>query len=396
MSQLMSQFMSQLQYETMSLNTAEELINDIRQGKMVILMDDEDRENEGDIVIAAECVTADTINFMAMQARGLICLTLIEERCRKLELPLMVSNSDNLARHGTNFTLSIEAAEGVTTGISAADRAHTVRTAVAANARPGDIVTPGHIFPIMARPGGVLSRAGHTEAGCDLARLAGCEPAAVIVEIMNADGTMARRPDLEEFARLHELKIGTIADLIHYRVVNEQTIEPLSSGVIDTDYGPFELHSFRDTTEGKVHIALVKGEIRSAEPTLVRVQVMSSLRDLICAQPPATGPGWNFKRCMERVAAEGRGVVVLLASGEASDDVARGIDIALGTASSAIPPAAGQQNTYFNVGVGSQILRELGVGQMRLMGAAIKYNAISGFDLEVVSFESPGDGGEAH
>jgi 3,4-dihydroxy 2-butanone 4-phosphate synthase/GTP cyclohydrolase II len=285
---------------------------------------------------------------------------------------------------------------GSTTGISAADRAHTVRTAVAANARPGDIVTPGHIFPIMARPGGVLSRAGHTEAGCDLARLAGCEPAAVIVEIMNADGTMARRPDLEEFARLHELKIGTIADLIHYRVVNEQTIEPLSSGVIDTDYGPFELHSFRDTTEGKVHIALVKGEIRSAEPTLVRVQVMSSLRDLICAQPPATGPGWNFKRCMERVAAEGRGVVVLLASGEASDDVARGIDIALGTASSAIPPAAGQQNTYFNVGVGSQILRELGVGQMRLMGAAIKYNAISGFDLEVVSFESPGDGGEAH
>ena len=375
----------------MSLNTAEELINDIRRGKMVILMDDEDRENEGDIVIAAECVTADIINFMAMQARGLICLTLTEKRCQTLALPLMVSDGDNLARHGTNFTQSIEAAEGVTTGISAADRAHTVRTAVAANAKPGDIVTPGHIFPIMARSGGVLSRAGHTEAGCDLARLAGFEPAAVIVEIMNADGTMARRPDLEQFAAQHGLKIGTIADLIHYRVVNEQTIEPQSRGEINTDFGTFELRCFRDTTEGKVHIALVKGDIRSDEPTLVRVQVMSSLRDLICAQPPTTGPGWNFKRCMERVAEEGRGVVVLLASGESTEDVTRGIDIALGTASSPSSGSAGQQNTYFNVGVGSQILREVGVGQMRLMGAAVKYNAISGFDLEVVSFEAPGD-----
>jgi 3,4-dihydroxy 2-butanone 4-phosphate synthase/GTP cyclohydrolase II len=375
----------------MSLNTAEELINDIRRGKMVILMDDEDRENEGDIVIAAECVTADIINFMAMQARGLICLTLTEKRCQTLALPLMVSDGDNLARHGTNFTQSIEAAEGVTTGISAADRAHTVRTAVAANAKPGDIVTPGHIFPIMARSGGVLSRAGHTEAGCDLARLAGFEPAAVIVEIMNADGTMARRPDLEQFAAQHGLKIGTIADLIHYRVVNEQTIEPQSRGEINTDFGTFELRCFRDTTEGKVHIALVKGDIRSDEPTLVRVQVMSSLRDLICAQPPTTGPGWNFKRCMERVAGEGRGVVVLLASGESTEDVTRGIDIALGTASSPSSGSAGQQNTYFNVGVGSQILREVGVGQMRLMGAAVKYNAISGFDLEVVSFEAPGD-----
>ena len=369
----------------MALNTAEEILNEIRLGKMVILMDDEDRENEGDLVIAAECVTAKEINFMATEARGLICLTLTEERCRKLELPLMVD--DNKARHGTNFTLSIEAAEGVTTGISAADRAHTLRTAVAANTRPADIVTPGHIFPIMARPGGVLSRAGHTEAGCDLARMAGFEPAAAIVEIMNADGTMARRADLEAFAEAHGLKIGTIADLIHYRVVNEKTIEQVSSGAIDTDYGEFVLHTFRDTTEGKVHMALVKGTIEPDEPTLVRVHVAGSVRDLLCAQPPCAAPGWNIKRCLDRVLEAGKGVVVLLAGDESSEDILRGVDIALGRTPAPRAVQDGSQNTYFTVGVGSQILRELGVGKMRLMGAPIKYNAISGFDLEVVEYE---------
>ncbi len=372
----------------MSLNTAEEIINEIRLGKMVILMDDEDRENEGDVVIAAECVTAENINFMASHARGLICLTVSEDRCRKLNLPLMVDNHNNQAQHGTNFTLSIEAAEGVSTGISAADRAHTVRTAVARNAVPSDIVTPGHVFPIMAKPGGILSRAGHTEAGCDLARMAGFEPAAVIVEIMNADGTMARRPDLEEFAQLHGLKIGTIADLIHYRVVNEKTVEKLSSGQVDTDYGQFELTSFRDSTEGKIHIALVMGDIAADEPCLVRVHVAASVRDLLGMKIADAAPGWNIRRCLERVAAEGKGVVVLLAGEEQSDDVRRDVDIALGKAPMPRPVADGSHNTYFTVGVGSQILRELGVGKMRLMGAPIKYNAISGFDLEVVSFEA--------
>jgi 3,4-dihydroxy 2-butanone 4-phosphate synthase/GTP cyclohydrolase II len=372
----------------MSLNTAEEIINEIRLGKMVILMDDEDRENEGDIVIAAECISAEHINFMAVHARGLICLTLSEERCRKLELPLMVDNHNNQAQHGTNFTQSIEAAEGVTTGISAADRAHTVRTAVARNAVPGDIVTPGHIFPIMAKPGGVLSRAGHTEAGCDLARLAGFEPAAVIVEIMNADGTMARRPDLEEFAKQHQLKIGTIADLIHYRVVNEKTIEPVSQGMVDTDYGKFSMTAFRDNTERKAHIALSMGDITADEPTLVRVHVAASVRDLLGARVPDVAPGWNIRRSLEHVASEGKGVVVLLGNDETADDVLRDVDLALGKVPAPKPVADGSSNTYFTVGVGSQILRELGVGKMRLMGAPIKYNAISGFDLEVVSFEN--------
>ncbi len=372
----------------MTLNTAEEIINEIRLGNMVVLMDDEDRENEGDIVIAAECVTAANINFMAVHARGLICLTLSEERCRKLELPLMVDNHSNQAQHGTSFTLSIEAAEGVTTGISAADRAHTVRTAVARNASPEDIVTPGHVFPIMARPGGVLSRAGHTEAGCDLARLAGFEPAAVIVEIMNPDGTMARRPDLEKFAAEHGLKIGTIADLIHYRVVNEKTIEAVSSGPVDTDYGPFTMTSFRDSTEGKAHIALVLGDIDADEPTLVRVHVAASVRDLLGARVPEAVPGWNIRRSLEHVASEGKGVVVLLGSYETPDDVLHDVDIALGKLAPPRPVADGSHNTYFTVGVGSQILREVGVGKMRLMGAPIKYNAISGFDLEVVSFET--------
>lgn len=368
----------------MALNTAEELINDIRLGKMVILMDDEDRENEGDIVIAAECVNAAHINFMATHARGLICLTLSEQRCEQLKLPLMVD--DNRASHGTNFTMSIEAAEGVTTGISAADRAHTVRTAVARNAVAEDIVTPGHIFPLMAQPGGILSRAGHTEAGCDLARMAGFEPAAVIVEIMNDDGTMARRPDLEKFAELHDIKIGTIADLIHYRLANEKTVEEVSRGPVETDYGSFELVTFKDTTAGNVHLALVAGDVKPQEPTLVRVQTCSSVRDLFTTRPPNSEPGWSMKRCLERVASVGKGVIVLLAEHESTEEILRGVDIALGNQPKSRPEIAGQ-TTYFTVGVGSQILRDLGVGKMRLMGAPIKYNAISGFDLEVVDYE---------
>ena len=238
----------------MLLNTVEELIEDIRQGKMVILMDDEDRENEGDLVMAAPMVRPEDINFMATNARGLICLPLSEQRCQQLNLSLMVAGDNNSSSHGTPFTLSIEAAEGVTTGISAADRARTVQAAVASNARPQDIVQPGHIFPLKAQPGGVLSRAGHTEAGCDLARLAGFEPAAVIVEIMNEDGTMARRDDLERFAKQHDLKIGTIADLIHYRLVTEKTINCVNERKVNTHYGEFILKTYLDNARNEKHL----------------------------------------------------------------------------------------------------------------------------------------------
>ena len=245
----------------MELNSPEQIIDDIRQGKMVILMDDEDRENEGDLVIAAEMVRTEDINFMATHARGLICLTLTKERCQQLNLPLMVKS--NGAAFETNFTLSIEAAEGVTTGISAADRAQTIRVAVRTNALPEDIVQPGHIFPLMAQPGGVLRRAGHTEAGCDLARLAGMTPAAAIVEIMNDDGSMARRPDLEKFAQKHQLKIGTIADLIHYRTTNEHTIERGTQAQVMTNQGEFTCISYADSIQDVTHLAFVKGDIRN-------------------------------------------------------------------------------------------------------------------------------------
>jgi 3,4-dihydroxy 2-butanone 4-phosphate synthase/GTP cyclohydrolase II len=254
-----------------TLHNVEALVEDIRQGKMVILMDDEDRENEGDLIMAASMVRPEDINFMATHARGLICLTLTEARCRQLKLPLMVR--DNHSSHGTNFTLSIEAASGVTTGISAADRAVTVQAAVRSDARPEDIVQPGHIFPLMAQPGGVLSRAGHTEAGCDLARMAGLEPAAVIVEIMNDDGTMARRPDLEKFAEAHGLKMGTIADLIQHRSLYEQTVERLEEARVDTLYGPVRLVTYQDKLEGAVHLAIVKGDIVQDQVTTVRVHL---------------------------------------------------------------------------------------------------------------------------
>jgi 3,4-dihydroxy 2-butanone 4-phosphate synthase/GTP cyclohydrolase II len=367
----------------MGLNTTEELINDIRLGKMVILMDDEDRENEGDIIIAAECVKPADINFMAKYARGLICLTLSEERCKQLNLQPMVENNE--CQHQTNFTVSIEAAEGVTTGISAADRAHTVRTAVARNAKAEDIVQPGHIFPLKARLGGVLSRAGHTEAGCDLARLAGFDPSSVIVEIMNDDGTMARRPDLEKFAEEHDIKIGTIADLIHYRVLNEKTIEKINEGTVDTDFGEFTLHTYRDSLHGDAHFVMVKGDIDPAEPTLARVHLTNTVRDVLSAQAP--GPqGWNIQRALKRVADEGKGVVVVIANQESNDDLIASADIVLGNRPVPTPVADGSKNVNLTVGLGSQLLRDVGVGKMRLLGQPIKYNAISGFDLEVVEF----------
>src|SRR5450432_1452068 len=261
------------------LNMIDEILEDLRRGKMAVIMDDEDRENEGDLIMAADCVRPQDVSFMARYGRGLICLTLTRERCKDLRLPLMVTSTD--AQHGTNFTVSIEAAEGVTTGISAHDRAHTVRTAVRAGARAEDLRQPGHVFPLMAQPGGVLTRAGHTEAGCDLARLAGFSAAAMIVEILNDDGTMARRPDLELFARAHGLKIGTIADLIRYRLKNERSVERVFEETVETEYGSFKLFCYEDHVNKTVHIALVKGDLNSTLPPLVRVHIQDALRDMV-------------------------------------------------------------------------------------------------------------------
>ena len=366
----------------MELNSTEEIIDEIRQGRMVILLDDEDRENEGDLIMAAEQVRAEDINFMARYARGLICLTLSSERCRQLDLPLMVQ--DNRAAHATNFTVSIEAAEGVTTGISAADRARTVRAAVSPNATPEDIVQPGHIFPVMAQPGGVLSRAGHTEAGCDLARLAGFEGAAVIVEVMNEDGTMSRRTDLEAFAREHNLKIGTIADLIHYRAVNEKTVVCTNQRRVTTPYGEFELRTYQDQARDEYHFALVKGDIKSDEPTLVRVHVGNTARDVLGIRRESDDQhsNWTFQNAMERVRAEGKGVVVLICHSETTQDIEESIDWLL----SGQQRRPSQDLVYKQTGAGSQILRDIGVHKMRLMSTPLRYTAISGFDLEVTEY----------
>lgn len=367
----------------MKLNSIEEIIEDFRQGKMVVLMDDEDRENEGDLIIAADKVRAEDINFMAKHARGLICLTLTRERCRQLNLPLMVETSTS--PFGCNFTVSIEASTGVTTGISAADRARTIRAAVAADAKPADIIQPGHIFPVMANEGGVLRRAGHTEAGCDLAKLAGLTPASAICEIMNEDGSMARKADLEKFAREHDLKIGTIMDLIHYRIANEQTIERIRQYSLKTEHGEFSVYCYRDLIKegGPVHMALVKGDIRADEPTLARVLVADTVRDLLGIANPAQ-PSWSLHRSMARINEEGKGVVVVLASEKGSADVLSRL-ATIDKLNDQDIPAPAPHGIYLNVGTGSQILRDVGVGKMRLLSYPTKY-AISGFDLEVVEY----------
>ncbi|MBA4289921.1 MAG: 3,4-dihydroxy-2-butanone-4-phosphate synthase [Pseudomonas sp.] len=360
----------------MALNSIEELIEDIRAGKMVILMDDEDRENEGDLIIASECVTAEHINFMARFARGLICMPMTRERCETLKLPLMAPR--NGSGFGTKFTVSIEAAEGVTTGISAADRARTVQAAAAKNAKADDIVSPGHIFPLMAQPGGVLARAGHTEAACDLARMGGFEPSGVICEIMNDDGTMARRPELEVFAAEHGIKIGTIADLIHYRLIHERTVERVSEQVLDSELGTFNLVTYRDSLENDVHIALTLGAICADEPTLVRVHNMDPLRDLFMVNQPGR---WSMRAAMAQVAKDGSGVVLLLGNPLTGPDLLAHLERQLGGDAKPANPT-----TYSTVGAGSQILRDLGVRKMRLMSSPMKFNAISGFDLEVVEY----------
>jgi 3,4-dihydroxy 2-butanone 4-phosphate synthase / GTP cyclohydrolase II len=368
----------------MQLNTIEELIEDMRHGKMVILMDDEDRENEGDLIMVAEQVRPEDINFMATYARGLICLTLTPERCKQLDLPLMVS--DNKSQHTTNFTVSIEAAEGVSTGISAADRALTVRAAVRTNAKPNDVVQPGHIFPLMSQPGGVMSRAGHTEAGCDLARLAGFEPAAVIVEVMNADGTMARRPDLEQFAEQHGLKIGTIADLIHYRAVKEKTVECINKRKVETLFGELDLLTYRDLARGDLHFAMVKGSITPEEATLVRVHVMDIARDVLSIKRySATGTKlWTYQEALKCIS-EKNGVVLLICHDESTVDVEESIDWLI----SGKQQRRNADVLYKQIGTGAQILRDLGVRKMRVMSAPMRLTALSGFDLEVVGYLSP-------
>ncbi|MFA7386384.1 MAG: bifunctional 3,4-dihydroxy-2-butanone-4-phosphate synthase/GTP cyclohydrolase II [Thiohalobacteraceae bacterium] len=368
----------------MSLNTVEELVEDIRQGKMIILMDDEDRENEGDLVMAASKVRPEDINFMAKYGRGLVCLTLTRERCRQLKLPLMVDA--NGSAHSTNFTVSIEAAEGVTTGISAHDRARTIQAAVAADAKPGDIVMPGHIFPLMAQPGGVLTRAGHTEAGCDLARLAGFDPAAAIVEILNEDGTMARRPDLERFAAEHGLKIGTIADLIHYRIENEKTVERVAECMLPTQFGDFRLVAFEDSIDKDVHLALIYGELDTSKPVLVRVHVQGMLCDLLGAQ---TGDcGWPLRDALERMAREGAGVVIVLGKAEDPASLVRRIRHYAESGPHGEPPRRAGREELRTYGLGAQILADLGITQLRVLSAPKKMHGITGFGLEVVEYVS--------
>ncbi len=368
------------------LDSAEDIIADIKAGKMVILMDDEDRENEGDLVMAAELVRAEDINFMARYGRGLICLTLTQDRCRQLRLPQMVSRNEE--SHKTAFTVSIEAASGVTTGISAHDRAHTVRAAVKADARPEDLVQPGHIFPLMAQPGGVLTRAGHTEAGCDLARLAGCTPAAVIVEILNEDGTMARRPDLEKFAREHGVKLGTIADLIRYRLDNEHTVERVAETHVNTEFGEFRLVTYQDTIDNTVHLAMVKGAIDPEQPSLVRVHVRNMLQDVLGVQHGDFA--WPLRLAMKRVADDGQGVIVILRKPESPRELLQQI-VSLNQNGADDHSAHDPRPMLRTYGIGAQILSDLGVRKMRVLSAPRRMQGISGFGLEIVEYVSPSE-----
>ena len=357
-----------------ALSPIAEIIAEIRAGNIVVLVDDEDRENEGDLVFAAQFVTAEKINFLAKHGRGLICMPITREHAERLGLRPMVEQ--NRSRHGTNFTVSIEAAEGISTGISAHDRALTIKVAAAPEAGPGDIVQPGHVFPLIAQPGGVLVRAGHTEACCDLARLAGLEPAAVLCEIMREDGTMARLPDLVEFAASHQLKIGTIADLIEYRSRNESLVQRVSEREIRTAWGGFRLFSYRDLALGSIHLALTLGRIDAGEETLVRVHEPLSVVDLLEA-----GPGthsWGVGEALEAIRRAGAGVMVMLNCTQSAQALEARLD--------ASAPRAGRGMDLRVYGIGAQILRDLGVGRMRLMAAPRKMPSMTGFGLEVTGY----------
>ncbi|MDD2881716.1 MAG: bifunctional 3,4-dihydroxy-2-butanone-4-phosphate synthase/GTP cyclohydrolase II [Rhodoferax sp.] len=361
-----------------AISPVEDIVADIKAGRMVILVDEEDRENEGDLVMAAEHVTADAVNFMARFGRGLICLTLTKERCERLQLPPMtVRNGD---KKGTAFTVSIEAAEGVTTGISAADRACTVLAAVAQNAKADDLVQPGHIFPLQAVEGGVLMRAGHTEAGCDLAAMAGCEPASMICEIMKDDGTMARLPDLQLFAAEHGIKIGTIADLIHHRSRVESLVEHVGSRPLKTAFGEFTAHAFKDKTAHGVHLALVKGQWDENEAVLARVHEPLSVLDAL--EVGRTMHSWSLDASLKRVASEGKGVVVFLNCGESGNQLLDQFD---GTARASHGPERGRMDLR-SYGIGAQILRECGVRKMHLMSTPRRMPSMTGYGLEIASY----------
>ena len=365
-----------------AISPVQDIVADMRAGRMVILIDEEDRENEGDLVMAAEHVTADAVNFMARFGRGLICLTLTRERCESLQLPPMTARNGD--KKGTAFTVSIEAAQGVTTGISAADRARTVQAAVAQHAQPQDLVQPGHIFPLQAVDGGVLMRAGHTEAGCDLAAMAGCAPAAMICEIMNDDGTMARLPDLQIFAAVHGLKIGTIAGLIEHRSRVESLIEQMGTRTISTAFGEFTAHAFRDTTGQGVHLALVKGQWDASDTVPTRVHEPLSVLDVL-EVGRTTLHSWSLDAALAHIAKEGKGVVVLLNCGESGRQLLAQFE---GTARPAHgAPERGRMDlrTY---GIGAQILRQCGVQKMCLMGNPRRMPSMTGYGLEITGYIS--------
>ena len=357
----------------MEFNSTEEIIQDVAAGKIVILLDDEDRENEGDLVCAAELIDDKKINFMISKAKGLVCLPLSPQKCDQLNLPMMTNN--NRAKHGTGFTVSIEAAEGITTGISAEDRARTIKAAAKKNAKAGDIVQPGHIFPLRAFEGGVLSRAGHTEAACDLARLAGLEEAGVICEIMNDDGTMARRDDLINFSQIHDLKIGTIADLIHYRTLKEKSVHLEYSKSVEVHGIKFELTAWRDSIFDNLHLAFVKGDLKTSKSPLVRVHVPNTLHDLIGIEE--FGERLNLEKAFKRIGSEQCGVLLLIGIYQNADGI---INDLMGTKSTIKPETK-------TVGIGSQILKELGLTEIKLLATPVKYPSLSGFDLEVIGFE---------
>ena len=366
---------------TKAFSDIEEIIADIDAGKMVIMVDDENRENEGDLLMAAERVRPEDINYMARYGRGLICLTMSRERCAQLRLPLMVAETDQ--RHATNFTISIEAAEGITTGISAHDRARTIQVAVAPGAKPENLSQPGHIFPVMAQPGGVLTRAGHTEAGCDLARLAGLEPAATIVEILNEDGSMARRPDLERFSREHDIKMGTIADLIAYRLEKERNIERIAEQLVETDHGQLTMYCYDDHVHQTVHIALVKGDLTAIPDPLVRVHIQDTLGDALGIRNPNLG--WPLDSAIARIAEEDAGVIVVLREHESARDL---MDTVKGLANDRddLKQRRDGDSVLRTYGIGAQILRDLNIQKMRVLSAPKQMYGISGFDLEVTEY----------
>ena len=367
----------------MTVSSTTEIIADIRAGRMVVLVDDEDRENEGDLVLAAEHVTPDAINFMARYGRGLICLTLTQERCRQLNLPPMVS--DNKSPHRTAFTVSIEAAEGVTTGISAHDRSRTIQAAVARNAKASDLVQPGHIFPLEAQNGGVLVRAGHTEAGCDLAQLAGLQPAGVICEILKDDGTMARLPDLLGFSKAHGIKVGTIRDLIHYRANHDKLVECVVEKEVSTAQGKFNLRAYKDKTNGQVHVALSLGRISPDVETPVRVHEQMSILDFV--DYPGRHTTFSIDRALKTIAKRGFGVLVLLHSPQMGQEML----VALGAAPGNRPSSSWDPRNH---GIGAQILRDLGIGKMLLMSSQRRLPSMSGFGLEVCGYISPDEAKE--